>query len=199
MSFTFNFESMQSVRSMLFGSMIIWILGLLSGIIFWNQQLDVVQPISARILVPSIGGGLVLFGFSMILNVVWPGAEDLTTNQTLESVSFSVPALVAMLFIVLNAAIAEELIFRLGIQKLLQDWFGPFAAVLLTSLIFMFGHVGMVEPLGFKETQIFLVSVGFCLLRLRYGIYSSLIAHAFFNSAAIIVQIFLVLYQSQGS
>lgn len=191
--FIYNVGAVTLTLEFFVGSLLTYFLAICCGLCLWHLREGMFPSFTNFSNMEAIGGGLILFAVSMILSLVWPGADKLTTTPGLQQISQSIPALVAMLFVVINAAIAEELIFRLGMQTLLQQALGLWPAILITSTIFMFGHMGMVEPLGFKETQIFLVSVVFGMLRQRHGIFASIIAHGVFNVSAIIAQLLILL------
>lgn len=187
----FSSEAEGSILAVTYQSLLIWGVGIFSGFVFWHLREGSEKEFTRNNQLRSVSVGLILFGLSILLGIFWPKTGKLEISPQLQQIATSIPALLAMLFIVTNAAIAEELIFRLGLQSLLQKRVGAWGAILLTSTIFMFGHMGMIAPLGYKETQIFLVSIAFGLLRNRYGIFSSIIAHAVFNASATVLQLIL--------
>lgn len=103
----------------------------------------------------------------------------LEVNQSMELTPAGALAVSAM-------AIAEELIFRLGIQNLLMrlfNWRGRkyWIAVVLTSLFWTIGHTGVLEPDWVKLLQIFPAGLALGWLFRKHGIECCIAAHLLFN------------------
>jgi membrane protease YdiL (CAAX protease family) len=98
-----------------------------------------------------------------------------------------VPEMSPGLFVLLAAtAVGEEIVFRLGIQSYLGWRFrlegDRYAyAVLLTAVLWTLGHLLVLEPSWVKVVQIFPIGLGLGWLHGKYGVESSMAAHAAFN------------------
>jgi membrane protease YdiL (CAAX protease family) len=100
--------------------------------------------------------------------------------------------------VAMSAAVVEEVIFRLGLQGVLETFgrrielpagMAAAAAIIGASVLFALGHAGMVEPDGLKELQIFVVGVVLGTLKWRYGLWSCIVAHLVLNGAALVVEV----------
>lgn len=103
----------------------------------------------------------------------------LDASQSMELTAASALAVSAM-------AIAEELIFRLGIQNLLVrlfNWQGRqyWIAVVLTSLLWTIGHTGVLEPDWVKLLQVFPAGLALGWMFRKHGIECCIAAHLLFN------------------
>ncbi|MBX3730466.1 MAG: CPBP family intramembrane metalloprotease, partial [Candidatus Sumerlaeia bacterium] len=96
------------------------------------------------------------------------------------------------------AALVEEVVFRLGLQGVLEAFgrriglpagMAAAGAIVGASVLFALGHAGMVEPDGLKELQIFFVGVVLGTLKWRYGLWSCVVAHLVLNLAALGVEV----------
>ncbi len=88
--------------------------------------------------------------------------------------------------LVLTFAFGEEIFFRLGIQNFLAKylrWYGSryWAAIVLTSLLWTLGHVGVLDPNWVKFAQIFPVGLMLGWLFHRHGVEACMLAHGLFN------------------
>lgn len=89
-----------------------------------------------------------------------------------------------VVFLVLSAAIFEEIVFRFFLMaKILRSSKNLLLAVLLSSLIWAFCHIGMVEPWWAKVLQIFYVGIILGYTRTRRGIEPAIILHIMMNLA----------------
>jgi len=162
-----------------------------SLIAFWHFRHGNIAEIPGNIthhrnygILLGIFCGVTLLGASFGLELIWPVDIEMSQSQTelLEEEN----ALLIFLGIAMLAPFIEEIIFRLGIQTSLERlckllrW-SPIHAVGFTSLIFAICHGGNVEPIGFKETQIFITGLVFGMLKLKYGFYSCLASHLTLN------------------
>jgi membrane protease YdiL (CAAX protease family) len=94
-------------------------------------------------------------------------------------------SLQGILFI-LEVAIFEEIVFRLGIQSFLVKYLklkgnGYWIAILITSALWTLGHVGVLDPEWVKLAQIFPLGLLLGWLFRKYGAESTILAHALFN------------------
>jgi hypothetical protein len=97
-----------------------------------------------------------------------------------------------MLVFVLEVAVSEEIIFRLGIQNFLANVFNwrerrYWTAILFTSILWTLAHVGVIEPWWVKPAQIFPIGLALGWLYWRYGAESSMLAHGLFNVAGLLL------------
>lgn len=113
-------------------------------------------------------------------------AEPLQEMLNALDVSQSMELTPASALAVSAIAIAEELIFRLGIQNLLVrlfNWRGHeyWIAVVLTSLLWTIGHTGALEPDWVKLLQVFPAGLALGWLFRKHGIECCIAAHLLFN------------------
>ncbi len=133
-----------------------------------------------------VGGGGVAYS-AVLFAAAKPNLSDvlrdfLRLRDEPAKIAFTFPALVAML----EFALAEELIFRLGIQGFLAHYLKLggrryWIAVVLTSALWTAGHVGVLEPAWVKPAQIFPLGIALGFLMQRFGAESCIVAHGFFN------------------
>ena len=93
---------------------------------------------------------------------------------------------------VLEVALNEEIIFRLGIQNFLASVFNwrerqYWTAIIFTSILWTLAHVGAIEPWWVKLAQIFPIGLALGWLYWRYGAESSILAHGLFNLIALLL------------
>ncbi len=99
---------------------------------------------------------------------------------------------IQVILIVLQSAVAEEIIFRLGIQSFLVKYLKLegqryWIAILITSVLWTLGHAGGLDPAWVKLAQIFPMGLMLGWLFRKYGAESTILAHGLFN----IVLVFL--------
>ena len=88
--------------------------------------------------------------------------------------------------VVAIAPLVEEMVYRLGIQNFLADWFSKkswpyWTAIVATSILFALGHAGAMEPSWVKLVQMVPVSLVLGFLYQRHGFESAWAAHTLFN------------------
>jgi membrane protease YdiL (CAAX protease family) len=141
--------------------------------------------------------GAVLFS-SILFYITSPRASDLVRQamglNTANASYFYKPSLFAVV-IMLEFALAEEVVFRLGIQNFIASkfsWQGSeyWNAILLSSFLWTLGHVGVIEPDWVKLLQIFPIGLALGWLSKKYGTESSILAHGLFN----VIMLFLAQY-----
>lgn len=86
----------------------------------------------------------------------------------------------------LEVAIAEEIVFRLGIQNFLAKHLNLqnnnyWIAIVITSVLWTLGHAGVLEPEWVKFAQIFPVGLLLGWLYKKLGAESTILAHGIFN------------------
>lgn len=91
-----------------------------------------------------------------------------------------------MMLIFIEVAIAEEVMFRLGIQNFIARYLNLtenryWIAIGLTTLLWTWGHVGSLSPEWVKMAQIFPIGLILGWLYKRYGLESVIIVHGVFN------------------
>jgi membrane protease YdiL (CAAX protease family) len=102
------------------------------------------------------------------------------------SAEFENAVTVQTILLVLEFAVAEELIFRLGIQSFLVKYLKLegaryWIAILITSALWTLGHVGGLDPEWVKLAQVFPVGLMLGWLFRKYGVESTILAHGLFN------------------
>lgn len=110
------------------------------------------------------------------------GATSWGRGNTTPNTEITLWLLTALVLVSIN----EELVFRLGIQNFLAFVFGYhgyryWAAIVGTSLIWALGHAGSLDPTWVKLVHIFPQGIALGWLFKKYGIESSILAHAIFN------------------
>ncbi len=94
-------------------------------------------------------------------------------------------------------AIAEEIIFRLGIQNFLVKYLNLqtnnyWIAIFITSVLWTIGHAGVLEPEWVKLAQIFPVGLLFGWLYKKFGAESTILAHGLFNFTLTFAAVYLI-------
>ncbi|MEW6532016.1 MAG: CPBP family intramembrane glutamic endopeptidase [Thermodesulfobacteriota bacterium] len=100
---------------------------------------------------------------------------------------------IQVILVALQSAVAEEVIFRLGIQSFLAKYLKLkgqryWIAILITSVLWTLAHAGGLEPAWVKLAQIFPIGLMLGWLFRKYGAESTILAHGLFN----IVLVFLL-------
>ncbi len=94
-------------------------------------------------------------------------------------------------------AIAEEIVFRLGIQNFLAKHLklqseNYWIAIFITSVLWSLGHAGVLEPEWVKLAQIFPVGLMLGWLYKKFGAESTMLAHGIFNLVLIFLSVYLI-------
>jgi membrane protease YdiL (CAAX protease family) len=91
----------------------------------------------------------------------------------------------------LAAAVLEEFLFRGAMMGLLRRLRLPlWLVIVLPAAVWAIGHVGYIQPHGFKELQIFVLGVIFGWVRVRAGLTAAVWLHLANNAGALLVQAF---------
>lgn len=93
---------------------------------------------------------------------------------------------IQVILLVLDIAIAEEIVFRLGIQSYLVKYLKLegqryWIAILITSVLWTLAHAGNLDPAWVKMAQIFPMGLMLGWLFRKYGVESTVLAHGLFN------------------
>jgi membrane protease YdiL (CAAX protease family) len=147
--------------------------GLSRGLLFW-------APV-------FVGASVV---YSWLLFTLVPVRMSEAIREMLEASPASAPlalqpSLVGAL-VMLEFALAEEVMFRLGIQNYLAHVFKLrgdryWVAILLTTVLWSVAHVNTLEPGWVKLVQVFPMGLALGLLFRRYGLEVCVLGHAVFN------------------
>jgi membrane protease YdiL (CAAX protease family) len=142
-----------------------------------------------------------------VLILAWSFGSMLTINAFVEvkeaanlsELLTSPMALLAFLPIALLAPFVEEILFRLGLQGVLEEGcrrvgISPVVAIVVASLLFAFGHAGMVTPDGAKELQIFGVGLMLGWLKWRYGFRACVAGHMGLNLTSVVLQVLQLVF-----
>ena len=94
-------------------------------------------------------------------------------------------------------AIAEEIVFRLGIQNFLVKHLNLqnnnyWIAIVITSVLWTLGHAGVLEPEWVKLAQIFPVGLLLGWLYKKFGVESTILAHGIFNIVLAPAAVYLI-------
>jgi membrane protease YdiL (CAAX protease family) len=184
------------VWSVLLFTLFLGTLGLVTGVASWPERAPLRPETIGNPMGFTIAMAVSLFVFSILLQYLWPGVEEMKGDAFLKTLSESALGLLAFFFLAIMAAIYEELIFRSGLQTALHKLMGGGVVVAALSIVicavfFAAGHSGMVEPIGFKETQILVVGIGFGVVRYAAGTSYAVGAHVLFNILVVLTQVIL--------
>jgi membrane protease YdiL (CAAX protease family) len=147
-----------------------------------------VTPKQAILAATAVAAGAVAFT-AILFTLTSPRASEFVrsfTNFDAGQVTPDGLATPFMLLFVLEAAVSEEIIFRLGIQNFLANVFNwrerrYWTAILFTSILWTLAHAGVIVPWWVKPIQIFPIGLALGWLYWRYGAESSMLAHGLFN------------------
>lgn len=133
---------------------------------------------AGRVLVPGLAVGLA-------------GAAAAFAVLRLAPVEAATPAPGALgVLLALHAAVAEELVYRLGLQWQLTRWLGGGrsarrAALALTAVLFVAVHLATLEPAWLRALELLPLALALGWLSLRRGILACGVAHGVFNLLAL--------------
>ncbi len=113
-------------------------------------------------------------------------SEILQKKVSPPSAGFANVITIPAILLALEVAIAEEIIFRLGIQSFLVKYLklegqSYWIAIVITSVLWTVGHVGALDPEWVKPAQIFPIGLMLGWLFRKYGAESTILAHGLFN------------------
>lgn len=160
-----------------------------------NQTAEVVPqlPIPPRIdstkyILMCIAVAISAVVYSIFLfSLTSPELSDIVTQKFGGDVPVTdnIQVLVGLL-VVLEFAFVEEIVFRLGIQNFLAKIFNwrdqkYWIAILLSTILWTFGHTGVLEPNWVKLVQVFPFGLALGWLYKQQGTESCIFTHAFFN------------------
>jgi len=94
-------------------------------------------------------------------------------------------------------AIAEEIVFRLGIQNFLVKYLklqnnNYWIAIVITSALWTLGHAGVLEPEWVKLAQIFPIGLLLGWLYKKFGAESTMLVHGIFNLVLVFLATYLI-------
>ncbi|MCY4060588.1 MAG: CPBP family intramembrane metalloprotease [Gammaproteobacteria bacterium] len=146
-----------------------------------------------RSLVAPVSFGLLLAAawsvYTMLLfEATNPELTDLAKRQFGETPGQAWDVVVAMIAVSV-VALAEELVYRLGIQNFLARVLGwwdrrYWLVILLSATLWSIGHVGVLDPIWVKLVQIFPAGVALGWLARKHGIEACVLGHVVFNLGA---------------
>ena len=153
-----------------------------------------VTPRQALLAASAVAAGAAAFT-AILFTLTSPRMSEFVrsvTNFDAGQVTVERLATPFMIVFVLEVALSEEIIFRLGIQNFLASVFNwrerrYWAAILFTSMLWTLAHVGAIEPWWVKPAQIFPIGLALGWLYWRYGAESSILAHGLFNLVALLL------------
>ena len=99
--------------------------------------------------------------------------------------------------VLLQFAIAEEIVFRLGIQNFLVKYLklqngSTWIAIVIASALWTIGHAGVLDPEWVKFVQIFPLGLLLGWLYNKFGLESTMLVHTIFNFALVILAGYLI-------
>jgi len=183
--------------------MISWVTVLLAlaiapmGILLTREMRTIAPGASSKRWWIEVGGGtLFIIVFSYAYFIVLGQFISIEVTEFFETMIESSWALLAFMPMVLVAAVVEEVIFRMGLQSLLEracHKIGApvFLAVAAASAVWAVGHAGMLGPVGIKEGQIFVVGLVLGVLKIRHGAAACIGGHLALNASALVAELLL--------
>ena len=150
------------------------------------------QPIRRSLVTPVSLGLLLAMAWSvytvLLFEATDPKVTDLAKREFRETPGRAWDVVVAMLAVSV-VALAEELVYRLGIQNYLARVLGwwdhrYWLVILLSATLWSIGHVGLLDPQWVKLVQIFPAGVALGWLARKHGIESCVLGHVVFNLGA---------------
>lgn len=104
---------------------------------------------------------------------------------------------IQVILLALQFAVAEELIYRLGIQSFLVKYLKLegakyWIAILITSVLWTLAHAGTLDPAWVKLAQIFPMGLMLGWLFRKYGAESTILAHGLFNVVLVFLSPYLL-------
>lgn len=126
--------------------------------------------------------------YSIILFMLTKPQISVLAQQKLgvSSANFESTVTIQGILVLFEFAIAEEIIFRLGIQNYLAKYLklqdnNYWIAIIITSVLWTLGHVGVLVPEWVKFAQIFPIGLLFGWLYKKFGAESTMLTHGIFN------------------
>lgn len=101
------------------------------------------------------------------------------------------------ILVLFEVAIAEEIVFRLGIQNFLAKYLqlqsnNYWIAIFITSVLWTLAHAGVLEPEWVKMAQIFPIGLLLGWLYKKFGTESTMLAHGIFNFVLVFLSGYLI-------
>ncbi|MDJ0552995.1 MAG: CPBP family intramembrane metalloprotease [Microcoleaceae cyanobacterium MO_207.B10] len=142
----------------------------------------------SQFLIPTLAVTVLSILYSVIL-FKFTNPEMATSVKQLFDDEMSTQKLTyspAIFVVSLVFAFGEEIMYRLGIQNYLAihlNWRNSryWLAILVTTVLWTIGHVGVLNPNWVKFAQIFPIGLLLGWLFRKYGIISCIVAHGLFN------------------
>ncbi len=124
-------------------------------------------------------------------------SEMLQKTVVPPSAGFENATTIQVILLALEFAVAEELIFRLGIQSFLVKYLKLegaryWIAILITSVLWTLGHAGGLDPAWVKLAQIFPMGLMLGWLFRKYGAESTILAHGLLNVVLVFLSAYLL-------
>lgn len=137
---------------------------------------------------PAIAAGGVVYScilFTLVPVRVSDGLRELLESSS-TSLALSMQSSFLGALVMIEFAISEEVVFRLGIQNYVAQVFklrgnNYWIAIVLTAALWSTAHVNTLEPNWAKIAQVFPFGIALGVLSRRYGIETCIAAHGLFN------------------
>lgn len=151
------------------------------------------EPLRRSLVAPVLIGLLLAAAWSVYTMLLFaatnPEVTDVAKRQFGETPSQAWDVVVAMIAVSV-AALAEELVYRLGIQNFLARVLGwwdhrYWLVILLSATLWSIGHVGVLDPIWVKLVQIFPAGLALGWIARKHGIEACVLGHVVFNLGAI--------------
>jgi len=157
--------------------------------------------VSKGYLLSSIGLALGAVAFTAILFVAIPPqlSSTFVDVSEIDMAEYGIAEFItpALILVVIQATIYEEILFRLCIQSFVAKYLGLNGrkyvwAVLLTAGLWAILHLGALDPVWIKFVQVFPIGIALGFLFRKYGLGSAILAHGAFNVAGMFLAVHLV-------
>ena len=150
---------------------------------------DILLPTGLKkYLLLGLGGGVISIIYSVILFLLTkPQMSDLMQQRFgLPTTNPENTITITVILALFEVSIAEEIIFRLGIQNFLAKYLKLqnnkyWIAIVITSALWTLGHAGVMDPQWVKFVQIFPIGLLLGWMNKKLGVESTIIAHAVMN------------------
>lgn len=125
----------------------------------------------------------IILGMQSVITSLGESYLGVWTEQPMAKVTNAYWPVLAAVTVGFNAAVFEEIMYRLFAISLFRKIFrSVVAAVLLSSLIWGFGHAGYpVYPMWFRGVEVSLIGLVMAFIYVRFGLIPVLVAHFLFD------------------
>jgi len=169
------------------------------NVVVKHPVLDLLIPINWKeYFIKILGVTAVSILYSILLFLLTKPHMSELAQQKFGAPSANLESAVTIqgIFVLFEFAIAEEIVFRLGIQNFLVKYLklqnNYWIAIVITSALWTLGHAGVLEPEWVKLAQIFPIGLLLGWLYKKFGAESTMLAHGIFNFVLAFLSVYLI-------